>query len=82
MAFELVCCEMVMLNEIGMDEITEDDIAQTYAMSICSSEAKSLIDWKKVNDAIQKRWTKKGLDRVKRKAWKIIDSHRQHGSMN
>lgn len=78
MSIELVCCEFVLLNEVSMEEITEDDISQTYAMAICSSEAKSL-DWQKVNDAIQKRWTKKGLDRVRKKAWAIIKKHSATG---
>lgn len=74
---ELACCEMVLLNEIAMPEITQDSLAMTYAMAICSSEAKSGIDWKKVNEAIAQRWSQSAVERVKKKAWKLIESKRR-----
>lgn len=73
--FELACCEMVLLREIGMKEIKQKHLALTYAMAICSSEAKSQINWRKVNDAIKKRWSASGLNRVKEMAWKIIEQN-------
>lgn len=65
---ELACCESVLLNEIGIKEITQRQLAQTYALSLRSSERDS-IDWKKVNEAIIKRWSFSGLNRIKNWAW-------------
>ena len=69
---ELCCCEMVLLNEISMKEIKQKHLAMTYAMALCSSEAKDGIDWRKVNEAIVARWSKSGLIRVKEMAWKLV----------
>ncbi len=74
---ELACCEMVLLNEISMPEITQKSLAMTYAMAICSSEAKELIDWKKVNEAIVARWSQSAVTRVKEMAWKLIERKRK-----
>jgi hypothetical protein len=65
---ELCCCEMVLLNDIGIKEFTHKQIAQTYRLALQSSESKT-IDWKKVNEAIIARWSKAGLERIKKLAW-------------
>ncbi len=65
---ELCCCESVLLSEIGMKEMKQKQIAQTYRMAMESSECKT-IDWKKVNEAIIARWSKSGLNRIKEMAW-------------
>ena len=66
--FELACCEMVLLNEIGMPEMHQRDIAKTYALAIRSSDSKTM-DWSKVNKAIVDRWSLSGLKRIKGMAW-------------
>ena len=72
---ELACCEMVMLNEIAQPDTKQKSLALTYAMSIASSEAMS-IDWKKVNNAIISRWSRSGLERIKKQAWRLIEQKR------
>jgi len=64
------------MREIAMPETTQKSLAMTYAMAICSSEAKDQVDWRKVNEAITARWPK-GLLRVKEMAWKIIEKARK-----
>ena len=66
--FELVCCESMLLREIDNKVFKQKDIAQTYALSMASSEC-DRIDWKKVNKAIIERWSKSGLIRIKNMAW-------------
>ena len=62
-------CERTILEEIASGH-TQASVALTYAMSIRSSERKT-INWLKVNTAIRKRWTgKTALGRVKRMAWR------------
>ncbi len=65
---ELACCEMVLLNEIGIPEMKQKQIAQTYRLALESSERDS-IDWRKVNAAIIARWSVAGLNRIKSLAW-------------
>lgn len=73
MDIELADCTNVIVRECSMPELRQSDIAQTYAMAIVSSWP---TDWAKVNDAITKRWPK-GLERVKKAAWKIVDDKRR-----
>lgn len=66
----LVCCQMVILNEIAHKEITQRQVAQTYRMTIASVHAKAdTVDWRVINEAIIARWGAKGLERVKKMAW-------------
>ena len=69
MKLELRCCTSVLLNEIGGLALPQKDVALTYAMALCSSES---TDWKSVNEAIIGRWSRSGLERIKRMAWKQI----------
>ena len=64
----------VLLNEIGMKEITQKSLALTYALAITGSE---LTDWKAVNQAIIQRWSESGLERVKGMAWAMIQAKRK-----
>jgi hypothetical protein len=67
----LACCEWVMLNEIAQPETTRKMIAETYAMSIVSeAENGEVVDWANVNAAILKRWSRSGLEYIKKQAWK------------
>jgi len=65
---ELANCENMILREIADKKFKQRDIAQTYALSIVSSEHDN-IDWVKVNRAIIERWSKSGLERIKKMAW-------------
>jgi hypothetical protein len=78
---ELACCESVLLNEISWPETKQKSLAITYAMSICSSESRT-IDWAKVNAAIEKRWSKSAVTRVKEMAWKLIEAKRSKGEIH
>lgn len=73
MQIELADCTNVIVRECASPDITQPDIAQTYAMALVSSWP---TDWAVVNAAIVKRWPK-GLERVKKLAWKIIETKRR-----
>lgn len=62
---ELVCCEMVLMNEIAQPECTLEGLAKTLAMAWVSSENENkLIDWAKVTAAITARWGSREADRL------------------
>jgi hypothetical protein len=61
---EMACCESVIENEIAQG-CTQKQIAQSYALAMRSSWP---TDWKRVNEAIIKRWSFAGLNRVKNMA--------------
>ena len=65
---ELACVEGVIENEIthGCSQRT---VAMSYALGLRSSWP---TDWKRVNEMIVARWPK-GLERVKRMAWKFAE---------
>jgi len=62
---EMMCCESVIENEIAKG-CTQKQVAQSYALALKSSWK---TDWKRVNDAIIKRWSFAGLNRIKNLAW-------------
>lgn len=64
--FELVDPENVILEEINNKELKQNDIAQTYFLIIRQG---TKVDWKKINQAIINRWSKSGLDKIKKLAW-------------
>ncbi len=57
--------ETVIENEIAQG-CTQKQIAMTYALAIKSSYA---TDWTRVNNAIIGKWSRKGLERIKKMAW-------------
>ena len=61
----LMDVEGVIENEIAQG-LTQRDVAKTYALGLRSSWP---TDWKRVNAAIIKRWSKSGLNRIKQLAW-------------
>lgn len=63
MRAEIMCVESVIESEIA-NGLNQKDIAQTYALALRSSWP---TDWKRVNEAILKRWPK-GLNRIKEMA--------------
>lgn len=61
-----------MLREIGTREepgLTRADVATTYGLTLVSSERAS-VDWGKVNRAIIARWSRSGLEWIKKAAHK------------
>ncbi len=68
---QLMCCEMVIANEIEQG-VPLKDVALTYAMAIQSQAAGRQTDWVAINAAIVAKWGARGLSDVKDIAWKII----------
>ena len=68
MPLELALCEKTLLDEIAMPQIRRRDVAQTYRLAMQSSECEQ-IDWAKVNRAIMDRWSRSGLEWIKKQAW-------------
>lgn len=66
--FELALCTKTLLTEIQDRRMYQKDVALTYAMAIESNDD---TDWRTVNEAIIKRWSMSGLERVKKMAWKL-----------
>lgn len=62
--------EGALLKEIPDKTLYQIDIALTYRLAI-HADPVSNFNWKKVNKAIIKRWSKSGLLRVKKLAWKL-----------
>lgn len=68
----LMCCEDVIENEIKRG-LKQKDIAQTYAMTMHSEDNGRPTDWRRINEAILARWSRRGLDRVKKLAHGIYE---------
>jgi hypothetical protein len=62
MICKLCCCESTLLAEISMPELKKKDIAQTYRLSMDSSEK---VNWFKINKAIIDRWSMSDLRDIK-----------------
>jgi len=77
MIIELADCERLLLEEIGRPELKRADIAQTYALTLKSSE-RERVNWAKVNLAIITRWSKSGLHWIKQQAWSGKCFHYPH----
>ena len=65
MMIELSHTTFTLLLEIGMYEMKRKDIALTYALAMRSS---ANTDWAAVNEAIIERWSRSGLEYIKRLA--------------
>lgn len=62
-----------LLNKLK-EKVTRKDIVSLYALMIYFED---LIDWKKVNRAIIKKWSLSGLIYIKRLAWKQLESSKE-----
>jgi len=71
MPFQLTNLQFVILNELSKKEIHQHDIAITYSLALKSEECDNL-DWGKINNAIIERWSRSGLERIKKQAWKML----------
>lgn len=65
---ELVAVEYMIESEIAKG-FSQPEIAKTYALALRSSYP---TDWARVNKAICDHWSRAGLERVKRLAWRNI----------
>lgn len=70
MSFELSTPTETLLWEIQDKWFKRNNIAKTYALTLKSSVP---VDWRKVNQTIVDRWSRSGLEYIKKKAWKIIE---------
>lgn len=59
------------LREIAQAEMKRTDVAMTYAM--CLTMADDYVDWPSINAAIIERWSRSGLEWVKREAWRLVE---------
>ena len=66
MRVELANCTTTLLQEIADNRMKRRNVAKTYALALKSSEP---TDWSAVNAAIIQRWSRSGLEWIKRMAW-------------
>ena len=57
-----------MITEIADKKNKQADIADYYLDGLCNIP---IDGWKPVNEAVVARWSKSGLERVKKMAWKL-----------
>jgi hypothetical protein len=70
----LAACTRTILDEIAMGLRTKD-VALTYAMAILAEAREAdAPNWTSINAAIRRRWGDRGLARVKKAAWKLIEA--------
>lgn len=69
--FELSLPTQSILSEIENKKIHQKDVALMCALAIANNH--DLVDWKQVNEAIVKRWSKSARERVLTMAWKIVE---------
>jgi hypothetical protein len=60
------------LDDITIVRLTQPAVAQVLAKIILSGE-KDRVDWKSINAAIVKRWSRSGRKRVLTMAWKVVE---------
>ena len=67
----MLCCTATILDEIKAG-LPQTDIAMSYGLAIRSAAAGADDpDWQTINRAILARWSMAGLERIKKKAWKL-----------
>lgn len=73
---DLVCCTEVITNELARG-LPQKSISLTYALAIRSENRNAdKPDWARINQAIIDKWGLKGLERIKKKAWTLIEERR------
>jgi hypothetical protein len=63
-------------RECADRKMFQRDVAMTYGLAILGEDAGEIVDWKRINDAVLKRWPR-GLTRVKRLAWGWVEANRK-----
>lgn len=72
----MVDVEATLEREIN-DGRKQADIVTTYAWAILNEERGETVDWRRMNDAIVKRWSMSGLNRIKTLAWKKVEQWKE-----
>lgn len=64
-----------LLSTILTPKITQAKIVPLYAAEIRRQSPALLMgkNWKVINDAIVSRWSVRGLERIKKEAWRLVD---------
>ena len=70
---ELVDPQRIILEEIAEKRVPQRSVALTYAYCIRQDGKSDTIDWSTVNGAIVDRWSRSGLEAVKRRAWGLVE---------
>lgn len=76
----LIDAQNYLLNELGVPGVTRDDVAMTYALAIRSEQHGEVMDWGVVNRAIMARWSRAGLDYIKKAALKRLGERFEEAS--
>ena len=66
MIIEMCNCQSLILGEIANPKMKRNDVSQTYAWALRSTEN---IDWARINEAIIARWSLHALEWIKKRAW-------------
>ena len=70
----LVCCTQVILQDLSAPKVTQKNVALTYAMAIKSGfDGADKPDWETINRAILAKWKPSGLERIKKRAWDLLE---------
>lgn len=67
MKAELLGAEKIILQEIADKALHQKDVALTYAYLLRQGHR----DFSEIHRAIVERWSRSGLDRVKKMAWNV-----------
>lgn len=69
----LICCTDTICDGVAMG-LPQNDIALTYALAIKShAQGEDVPDWTKINGAILEKWKMSGLERIKKRAFDILN---------
>lgn len=71
--FVLTINNALMLSEINNPKNKRNDIAKLYKSMIIWDEKYHTANWGDINRAIIKRWSRSGLEYIKRKAWRLVE---------
>ena len=74
----MACVQEQLWQQWRLEELLADrkarhwDVAKVYALLVGAERLGAIVDWKDINAQLQQRWPK-GLVRVKRMAWRIVE---------
>lgn len=70
----LMDVEEVVLQEIADKRMNRNTVALTLAFGLRQNDD---LDWKKINQAILKRWSKSGREYILKRAWGLVEGRIQ-----
>lgn len=62
--------EEVVLQEIADKRMNRNTVALTLAFGLRQNDD---LDWKKINEAILKRWSQSGREYILKRAWGLVE---------